>query len=382
MIDSYFRNLAQDYEALDFQDNRVEIQRGAEKHIKAALNAYGVQAISTLINEIDPPDELEELLKRRRIFEEQRKTIEAEKLTEQERQGLIEEQQRTKAQVELVKAQQNLQIAELNAQATIKKVEADAEAKRLMDDVDLNTRRQQLDMDADPQERLRNIEINELQQRILALSPELYTNIESEKAWSHALAQLKRDMPEIFIGGSSTSPEADALQAGTMQFARMDMLRDMLRQREPVGQKNLPQQEENIKFQAKGTLINISGVTGEYVSQIPASQISATVTKTINHLPDYPQSEQPTIKKLLTQLQAVIEGEKELTDEDKIEALEQVKTLAELGQNPTKENMKKPAKVAINILKLISNELPNTSNLVEHFNQLLPAITHLFYLGQ
>jgi uncharacterized membrane protein YqiK len=237
MIDSFFRNSAQGYEALDFQDNRVEIQRGAEEHIKAALNAYGVQAISTLINEIDPPDELEELVKQSRVFEEQRKTIEAEKLTEQERQGLIEEQQRTKAQVELVKAQQNLQIAGLNAQATIKKVEADAEAKRLMDDVDLNTRRQQLDMDADYQARLRNIEINELQQRILALSPELYTKIESEKAWSHALAQLKIDMPEIFIGGSSgSSPGADALQAGTMQFAWMDMLRDMLRQREPVKQ--------------------------------------------------------------------------------------------------------------------------------------------------
>ncbi|MCM0594350.1 MAG: SPFH domain-containing protein [Gloeotrichia echinulata DEX184] len=237
MIDSFFRNSAQGYEALDFQDNRVEIQRGAEDHIKAALNAYGVQAISTLINEIDPPDELEELVKQSKVFKEQRETIKAERLTEQERQGLLEEQERTKAQVELVKAQQNLEIAELNAQATIKRAKADAETKRLMDDVDLNTRRQQLDMDADYQERLRNIEINELQQRILALSPELYTKIESEKAWSHALAQLKIDMPEIFIGGTSgSSPGADALQAGTMQFAWMDMLRDMLRQREPVKQ--------------------------------------------------------------------------------------------------------------------------------------------------
>ncbi|MDZ8141015.1 MAG: SPFH domain-containing protein [Nostoc sp. DedQUE04] len=234
MIDSFFRNSAQGYEALDFQDNRVEIQRGAEEHIKAALNAYGVKAISTLINEIDPPDELEELVKQSRVFEEERKTIEAEKLTEQKRQGLIEERERTKAQAEIVKAERDLEIADLKAKAKIKQVEADAEAKRRMDDVDLNTKRQQLDMDADYQERLRNIDINELQQIILALSPELYAKIESEKAWSHALAQLKIDMPEIFIGGSSgSSPGADALQAGTMQFAWMDMLRDMLRQREP-----------------------------------------------------------------------------------------------------------------------------------------------------
>jgi uncharacterized membrane protein YqiK len=237
MIDSFFRNSAQGYEALDFQDNRVEIQRGAEEHIKAALNAYGVQAISTLINEIDPPDELEELVKQSRVFEEQRKTIKAEILTEEQLQDLIQAQERTKAQVELVKAQQNLEIAGLNAQATIKGAKADAETKRLMDDVDLETKQKQLDMDAEYQKQLRDIEINELQKRILALSPELYTKIESEKAWSHALAELKIDMPEIFIGGSSgSSPGVDALQAGTMQFAWMDMLRDMLKQREPIKQ--------------------------------------------------------------------------------------------------------------------------------------------------
>jgi uncharacterized membrane protein YqiK len=443
MIDSYFRNLAQSYDAVDFLDNRMKIQIEAEESIKAALGAYGVQAIRTLIREINLPDELEELLKRRIFFEEQRKTIEAEKLTEQERQGLIEERERTKAhQAERVKAQQNLEIIGLNAQATVTeakrkaidaekltekqrqglieerertkaqaeivKAETDleiadlkakakikeVEAKRLMDDVSLETERQKLDMDAEYQERLIIIEINEFKQKILALSPELYAKIELEKAWSHALAHLRIDMPEIFIGGSSgTSPGADALQAGTMQFAWMDMLRDMLRQREPVKQidmspkvevlnpvkqRNLPQQEGNIPFQAKGTLINISGVTGEYVSQISVSYISAAVTKTINQLPDSPQSEQPTIKKLLTQLQAAIEVEKELNDEDKIEALEQLKTLAELGQNLTQENVKKQAKVAINILKIISNELPKTSNLMEHFNQLLPAITHLF----
>ncbi|MBD2616129.1 hypothetical protein H6G94_33630 [Nostoc punctiforme FACHB-252] len=381
MIDSFFRNSAQGYEALDFQDNRVEIQRGAEELIKAALNAYGVQAISTLINEIDPPDELEELLKQRTFFEEQRKTIEAEKLTEQERQSLIEERERTKAQVERIKAERELEIADLKAKAKIKT--AEAEAKSLINNVSLETERQKLDMDTSYQERLRNIEIEDLKQSVLALSPELYAKIELEKTWSYALAQLKIDMPEIFIGGSSgSSPGADALQAGTMQLAFIEMLRDSLRNRDPIRQKNLPQQEGNITFQSKSTLINISGVTGQYVSQIPVSHISTAVTKIINQLPDSPQSEQPTIKKLLTQLQAAIEVEKELNDEDKIEALEQLKTLAELGQNLTKDNVNKPAKVAINILKLISHELPNTSNLVEHFNQLLPAITHLFDLGQ
>ncbi|MFN6563796.1 MAG: SPFH domain-containing protein [Nostoc sp. ChiSLP01] len=237
MIDSFFRNSAQGYEALDFQDNRVEIQRGAEEHIKAALNAYGVQAISTLINEIDPPDELEELVKQSRVFAEERKTIEAEKLTEQQRQGLIEERERTKAQAERVKAQQNLEIVGLNAEATIKEAKGKAEAQRIHDEVNLGTEQRKFAIVAEHQKQLRDIDVNEFRERVRILSPDIYEKLESEKAWSYALAQLKIDMPEIFIGGSSgNSPGADALQAGTMQFAWMDMLRDMLRQREPVKQ--------------------------------------------------------------------------------------------------------------------------------------------------
>ncbi|NET61041.1 MAG: hypothetical protein F6K47_34420 [Symploca sp. SIO2E6] len=108
-----------------------------------------------------------------------------------------------------------------------------------MDDADLQTKQKQLNMDAQYQEQLRNIEIQEFREQILALSPELYAKIEAEKAWSYALAQLKIDIPEVFIGGSSSnSSGTDALQAGTMQFAWMDMLRDMLRQREPTKQIN------------------------------------------------------------------------------------------------------------------------------------------------
>ncbi|MGL4759650.1 MAG: SPFH domain-containing protein, partial [Patescibacteria group bacterium] len=58
MVGNYFRNSAQSYDALDFLELRDEIQEGATEHIKAALSAYGVQAVGTYINEIDLPDEL------------------------------------------------------------------------------------------------------------------------------------------------------------------------------------------------------------------------------------------------------------------------------------------------------------------------------------
>jgi uncharacterized membrane protein YqiK len=237
MVGNYFRNSAQDYEALDFLEKRSEIQQGAIEHIKAALTEYGVQAIGTFINEIDLPDKLEEELQKRQIFIEQRKTYIEEISTEQKRQDLIEEQERTKIQPKRVEAEENVKIADLEYQRSTR----DAEVQRLKIAVELEATQQKLDMETENKERLTNIEINKLQETIKALSPELYAKIESEKAWSHALAQLKIDMPEVFIGGSSgNSPGTDALQAGTMQFAWMDMLRDMLRQREPKQINNTP----------------------------------------------------------------------------------------------------------------------------------------------
>ncbi len=59
-----------------------------------------------------------------------------------------------------------------------------------------------------------------------------------------------------------------------------------------------------------------------------------THAETINQLPNSPQSDKPGIKELLTQLQVAIEEETDLNNEDKAEALEQVKALAKAGKNP------------------------------------------------
>jgi predicted RNase H-like nuclease (RuvC/YqgF family) len=63
-------------------------------------------------------------------------------------------------------------------------------------------------------------------------------------------------------------------------------------------------------------------------STLNIGDISGIVTNTINQLPASPKSDQPGIKELLTELQTAIEAETDLSDDDKAEALEQVKTLA------------------------------------------------------
>ena len=110
------------------------------------------------------------------------------------------------------------------------------------------------------------------------------------------------------------------------------------------------------------------------------SDISGIVTNTINQLPASPQSDKPGIKELLTQLQTAIEAETDLSDDDKAEALEQVKALAEVGQNPQESTMQKAGKTAMKILKGTIASLPSAATLVEACSKLLPAIASLLLL--
>ena len=139
--------------------------------------------------------------------------------------------------------------------------------------------------------------------------------------------------------------------------------------------------------QSKGN-VSISGVQGN-VSGIAAAgenqtltgvalgAISGSVTNTIHQLPASLDPDRLGIKELLSQLQAAIEAELELADEDKVEALEQVKILAKAGQKPEDNGLQKAAKTSMKVLKGTLASLPDAAKLAESCAKLLPAIATL-----
>ena len=129
--------------------------------------------------------------------------------------------------------------------------------------------------------------------------------------------------------------------------------------------------------------IEIGDISGDFNasgSALNLGDISGTVINTINKLPTSPQSEQPGIKELLTQLHEAIVNETSLSDDDRAEALEQVSTLAEVGQHPKDGDTQKTAKRATRILRGIIDELPTAAKLAEAYSKLLPAIALIFGL--
>jgi uncharacterized membrane protein YqiK len=131
IVSNYFRNAAQSYTVLDFLIARSERQREAAEHIRNALRAYDVEGIDTLIGLIVPPDELMQTLTDRKIAEEQKKTFEVQQEAQTQRQKLVRETAIADMQQEVVRAERGVNIADLDAQAYIKRASGDAEAIRL-----------------------------------------------------------------------------------------------------------------------------------------------------------------------------------------------------------------------------------------------------------
>jgi uncharacterized membrane protein YqiK len=90
-IGNYFRNSAQDYTVLDFLTARSERENEAADYIKTAVRAYDVQAIDTLIRDIQPPATLMQTQTDRKIAEEERKTYEVEQMAQTQGQQLVRE---------------------------------------------------------------------------------------------------------------------------------------------------------------------------------------------------------------------------------------------------------------------------------------------------
>ena len=131
IVGNYFRNSAQDYTVLDFLGARSQRQTEAAEHIRKAIGAYDVQAIDTLIGDINPPAQLMQTQTDRKIAEEQRKTYEVQEAAQIQRQQLVRQTSLADIQHEVVAAEQGVNIAELKANANVKQATGEAESTRL-----------------------------------------------------------------------------------------------------------------------------------------------------------------------------------------------------------------------------------------------------------
>lgn len=102
-------------------------------------------------------------------------------------------------------------------------------------------------------------------------------------------------------------------------------------------------------------------VTAGDVAGSSSSHVGGNVSFAINELPSSSEADKPGIKELLTQLQVAIEADPNLSKDDRNDALEQVKELAEAAQNPNDAEMKNKAKKADRMLGRIMKSVPQAT---------------------
>lgn len=105
------------------------------------------------------------------------------------------------------------------------------------------------------------------------------------------------------------------------------------------------------------------------------------ITGRLERLPDTQSSEQLGIKEALIALRTQLSSSLELTTIDKVEALEQIRFLAEASRNPSNLSRQKIARLAIKILRGTITILPPESSLHETSRRYLLIAAQYFRLN-
>ncbi|MDJ0660527.1 MAG: pentapeptide repeat-containing protein [Crocosphaera sp.] len=101
------------------------------------------------------------------------------------------------------------------------------------------------------------------------------------------------------------------------------------------------------------------------------------INNTINQIPETKDNKNDELKTLLQELTQAIETENELDEEEKVEAANKVKTIAEASQNPENEGLQKKASRAVKLLETLAKGLEPATKLATACKVVLPKIISL-----
>ncbi len=213
IVGNYFRNASQEYTVLDYLTHRAERQREAAAYIRTALLGYNVQGVDTLIGDIVPPAQLMTTQTDRKLAEEQQKTYEVQQAAQSQRQLLVRETAIADIQSELVKSEQGVNIAELQANAQVKRVRGEAEAAKLRAGGEAEATRVRADADsaalrlrgAGEAEAIRSIgqaKAEAYQAGVVALGAQQFTAVQLMQLIGEGAVQI---VPQVQVSGGSAN---------------------------------------------------------------------------------------------------------------------------------------------------------------------------------
>lgn len=198
-IGNYFRNAAQASDVIAFLINRTARQGEAREAIRGALAEYNVNAVDTLIGDINPPDELMKVLTDRKIAEQEKATYAVQTQAADGRKILEQATATADTQKSVVTAQRTVEIEGFNAQAAIKRAEGEAKAKTVNAEADAQVTTLTGNATATKTKAVGEAEAAVIDMKVKAMDSGNYASVEVARALS---ASGQRLVPDIIAGGA------------------------------------------------------------------------------------------------------------------------------------------------------------------------------------
>jgi uncharacterized membrane protein YqiK len=133
-VGNYFRNALQELGAIEFIEQRSEVQANAEEYVVSYLNRYSVEVRGVYIQDVVFPKELVEVLTNREIANQEKQTYAAQQIAQESRVALERQRGTADSQVELAKSEVSIQVNEAKAKAAIAEADGQATVTRKLAD--------------------------------------------------------------------------------------------------------------------------------------------------------------------------------------------------------------------------------------------------------
>lgn len=242
-IGNYFRNAAQEFDALDFLKNRTGMQTKAAGFVREALNNYDVEAVDTLIGDIVLPQELLATQTQRKMAEEMKITYEIQEKSSKQQESLNRQSALTEIQNRIVEAEQGVNIsklkanqqaeaavgetkvAEQKANQTIRIAEADAAAVTAKAKAEATRIEQVTAAEAKGIEAKGRAQANAYKVGADAMGQENFALLETMTAIGEKKVKL---IPDLLINGGGSGEGGGGAGMGIMNLLMASMMKDRM----------------------------------------------------------------------------------------------------------------------------------------------------------
>jgi uncharacterized membrane protein YqiK len=216
-IGNYFRNAAQNSDVIEFLQNRTARQNEAKVAIAAALNEYNVEAVDTLIGDINPPEALMKTLTDRKQAEQEKTTFETQQIAQETRKALEQAKAIADTQPEVVKAERLRDIAEFQKTASITEAQGRAESRKIAANAEAEAIKVEGNAKAEVTMSIGKAEADVIELKIKSMQSDNYASIEVAKELAKSRVPI---VPSIVMGGNDSNGGSSAISMLSYMIAR------------------------------------------------------------------------------------------------------------------------------------------------------------------